>query len=327
MMRTTRTLLFAGLAAVGALLLAVAAAVGSALLAPGEAAVDRIGLHASEPVHIGQTVRCFVVLRVPWLATPKAKSLDLPDGLQLAGSAETRASGVGFRSWKWRWEARLQPLRTGELAPGEVEFRLDWLSVEDDSEPVAVQLPPIVVEPRPEEAVRDLHLAAAVAGESGGTRTWRWALGLVAAALLAALLTLGILRHRRAAQRGSKWRPPAHDRALAALQDVEDRLPIDPVPFYVEVTDILRRYVEERFAIRAAEQTTPEFLRSVAEHDGIEPGHRQTLQDFMNASDKVKFARERATQDDVREALRQARGFVAETAPHPEEEAQTEVAA
>ena len=83
--------------------------------------------------------------------------------------------------------------------------------------------------------------------------------------------------------------------------------------YYVELSGIIRRYIEERFSIRAPEMTTEEFLRSLGSSAQLESEHRQLLADFLNACDMVKFARYGPSLKEAEEAMGSAEKFVAET--------------
>ncbi len=62
-------------------------------------------------------------------------------------------------------------------------------------------------------------------------------------------------------------------------------------PFYIELSDIVRRYLEERFLIKAPEMTTEEFLDSLKTSPVLNDVQRQTLKEFLYTCDMVKFAK------------------------------------
>jgi hypothetical protein len=110
---------------------------------------------------------------------------------------------------------------------------------------------------------------------------------------------------------------PAHVIALEALRRLQReelirRQRIEE--FYVRLSDILRRYVEWRFGLRAPEQTTEEFLAVILSTGGLIATHRDLLRTFLEHCDLVKFARHQPSPDDMQEALESARVFVEQTA-------------
>ena len=136
---------------------------------------------------------------------------------------------------------------------------------------------------------------------------------------LGAILVVGVgyVGYRRwSAQRAIEFVELAHERALRRL-DVLERTGLPDAPsvdrWYVELSDIVRRYIEERFDLRAPELTTEEFL-TVAENS-VDLGERQTLlKAFLERCDAVKFARYSPEQAESRDAIASARRFLEETA-------------
>ena len=142
-------------------------------------------------------------------------------------------------------------------------------------------------------------------------RHWPWiAVGTVALGVLAA----GVAWWRRRAE--ERARLTAFDRALARLDRLERQgLPSEAAAdaWYVELSDIVRRYIEERFALRAPELTTEEFLAEAGRSADLSVAHRDLLSDFLATCDRVKFARYSPGDDESREALAVARRFLDET--------------
>ena len=117
--------------------------------------------------------------------------------------------------------------------------------------------------------------------------------GLLVAGFAAAAL---ILWRRRAARlRAREALVPPHEAALRALRalaagDLPER---DPLAFHHAVADVVRRYLEQRFAVRAPERTTEELMLIVADADWLDHGQRSALHTFLARCDEVKFARAR----------------------------------
>lgn len=141
-------------------------------------------------------------------------------------------------------------------------------------------------------------------------RHWPWLAGAgVGLAVAAAGVWIWL---RRAEQRA---RLTAFDRALARLERLRraglpEQSGMDA--WYVELSDIVRRYIEERFALRAPEQTTEEFLLE-AGRSALSGPHRQLLSAFLETCDRVKFARYHPGAGESQRALDEARRFLHET--------------
>ncbi len=119
-----------------------------------------------------------------------------------------------------------------------------------------------------------------------------WLLGAAAAFLVpvAAALLFG---RRRRLRHAAAVALPAHARALRELQRLHGAprtTAAEIERFYVDVSDVLRRYLEERFGLRAPERTTGEFLRDLEQGDALAREHRGALERFLVQCDMVKFA-------------------------------------
>lgn len=111
---------------------------------------------------------------------------------------------------------------------------------------------------------------------------------------------------------------PAHELALKALAALKSRGYMEEGKaelFYVELSAIVRLYLEQRFELHAPEQTTEEFIRSSSQSTALSQEHRQLTRDFLEQSDLVKFARFAPGQHDMQFALSAAERLVKETIP------------
>jgi hypothetical protein len=144
--------------------------------------------------------------------------------------------------------------------------------------------------------------------EPGVPAGW-WAFG-VAVAVAVGAAVLAYVRRRRGPLAASVLSPREQaTRELHGLWDSEIARR-DVKRFYVELTDIVRRYIERSTGIRAPEQTTEEFLREVGRGEVFSRDERQRLKDFLESADLVKFAAYRPDSKDVDEAYRRAGRFV-----------------
>lgn len=80
--------------------------------------------------------------------------------------------------------------------------------------------------------------------------------------------------------------------------------------FYLELTMIVRRYIERRHAIRAPEQTTEEFLEAVTQDRRFSPAVIKTLKEFLEAADLVKFAAHRPGKASIDRSTETARNYI-----------------
>lgn len=79
--------------------------------------------------------------------------------------------------------------------------------------------------------------------------------------------------------------------------------------FFVEMTAIVRRYIERSTGVRAPEQTTEEFLRAMRTHASFPTDTRDQLKEFLEAADLVKFAAQVPVREEIEESFRLAQEF------------------
>lgn len=172
--------------------------------------------------------------------------------------------------------------------------------------------PPLSVEvkaqlPEEGEELKDLKGPLEIAVPS-----WRLLWALAALAGLGVLIFLAVKFLKRRVRL-----PPAPIRALPLEQrtrEALDALRKENLPqqgrgreFFFRLSEILRRYLGERYRFEALECTSSELLRSLEQR--ATPGLPEAgLQDFVSESDLVKYAKAEATVDSCSRAL--ALGYV-----------------
>ena len=105
--------------------------------------------------------------------------------------------------------------------------------------------------------------------------------------------------------------------AMARLDSLDHRVRPDDREamdaFFVELTDIVRRYLEQRFDLHAPELTTEEFLDIAADSADLTREHRGFLQTFLRNADQVKFAGYVPGRSDVDNMVLAVREFLKQT--------------
>ena len=132
---------------------------------------------------------------------------------------------------------------------------------------------------------------------------------LVALAILAALVWLA----RYVARRVKEHRMSPIERAWVEL----DRLLKKGLPgrgrykdFYVELTMVVRRYVQRKYGIKAPHLTTEEFFAELAKSNNQTIEQSNNLRRFLESADLVKFAGVEATPEMADEATDSAKGYL-----------------
>jgi len=149
--------------------------------------------------------------------------------------------------------------------------------------------------PRPIESpwAVPLLVIAALLVAGGGYAAWRW--------------------NRRRRQNVAK---PPSQLALERLEQARAFMhPTGGREFSIEVSSIVRDYIESRFLVRASHRTTDEFL-----HDSLQSAapvlaaHRELLADFLQSCDLAKFGGWNLPSQNMEAMLQGARRFVIESA-------------
>ncbi|MCH2233010.1 MAG: BatD family protein [Crocinitomicaceae bacterium] len=108
---------------------------------------------------------------------------------------------------------------------------------------------------------------------------------------------------------------PAHVPALAALNRLlktKAWQAENKKQYYSELTDTVRKYLEDRFSIYAMEQTTREIIQNLM-HADISEEDKAYLQSILNQADMVKFAKVKPREEDGETALNKSIDFVKRT--------------
>jgi hypothetical protein len=144
---------------------------------------------------------------------------------------------------------------------------------------------------------------------------WAWLWWTLAVLALATVL-FALWRRWRKRQAEVPLVPPvpAHVRAKQKLQEAL-ALIAQPKPFCIAVSDTVRYYLEERFEFRAPERTTEEFLYELQRTDLLTRDQKDSLGEFLQSCDLVKFAKYEPREPELRDLHSSAVRLVEETEP------------
>ncbi len=151
---------------------------------------------------------------------------------------------------------------------------------------------------------------------------------IIAALISAVILILSAVFLRKAKNtRGLSGLKPAHEIAceqLAALKKKDLITQGKIKEFYIEISDITRRYIENRFNIKAPEMTTEEFFFKVKEHPQFKVEHKTLLKEFLLCCDLVKFAKYSPSKQEIDSAFESAEKFITQTKEEQKESTKPE---
>jgi hypothetical protein len=146
-----------------------------------------------------------------------------------------------------------------------------------------------------------------------------WALVFwMAGALAFAALMVWLWRYwqERRAQIPQVPAIPPHVRAKQRLAEALALIG-QPREFCILVSDTIRNYLEERFEFHAPERTTEEFLYELRETNLLTGVQKDSLGEFLQRCDLVKFARYEPGEPELRDLHASALRLVEETEPSP----------
>jgi len=95
-------------------------------------------------------------------------------------------------------------------------------------------------------------------------------------------------------------------------------------PFYSELSDIIRTYIEERFQIPARESVTNEIIDKFNTTEFAEKGIKNKLRELLSLSDTVKFAKNKPADHENEIMIEYALSFVSDTKEPEEKNEETE---
>lgn len=149
---------------------------------------------------------------------------------------------------------------------------------------------------------------------SGNSSNWCWltAIPCIAGGVLAAI----IWRRRRKTIRKANAYELAQSRMEKLLARWRDpNAQVTAEAFFVEISSVIRRYLEDRYELRAPELTTDEFLQLASQEKVLSQAQQSMLSEFLTQADVVKFAGVEATEHDVQRSTQLAQNFLEQTRP------------
>jgi len=205
----------------------------------------------------------------------------------------------------------IPPITVKYRKPGEI----DWQIAESEQIPIDVKS----LLTKESTDIRDIK--DIVGGTNG--RIYVILIGIL---VFCAFLALGILWWKKAKQvkaMEADRKKPAHEIAYLELQKLKSLKLVEAGfinEYYVRLSDIIRRYLENRFSFRSPEMTTEEFLAALTKSPQVGKEHKDLLRYFLIQCDMVKFAKYGPTEIEVLDSFRLAGNFIDGTKKIEEED-------
>jgi hypothetical protein len=179
------------------------------------------------------------------------------------------------------------------------------------TEEIPIDIAPV----KSEDVNAKLHAAAGKLDPDVGGTPWILIGSLVGGAIVLGIGGFFMWRMWRT-RRQIAVKQNAYDEAVAKLRALEVRgAPSAETAdaWFVELSSIVRSYLERRYDIRAPELTTEEFLLVASRAPELTAAHRTQLSQFLERCDRVKFAGYRPDTNESIDTLAAARAFIEDT--------------
>lgn len=144
---------------------------------------------------------------------------------------------------------------------------------------------------------------------------WLW-IGTIAGVLILGVAGWLLWRYWRKKAAIIKLAPPVppHVQARRMLEHALSLIS-EPKPFSIAVSGAIRVYLEQRFDFHAPDRTTEEFLHELKATDLLTVEQKQSLAEFLENCDLIKFAKYEPTETELRALHAAALRLVNETEP------------
>ncbi len=260
----------------------------------------------------GEVVNYQVEIKADWL-TPVDEQISLPSltGVQVTSQPKVSLSTAGFASATWQLSFALAAYDLTDKDSFKLKIPFKSL-IGKRQRPVELQLPLFKVKTDFESTGR-LALSDTVDKLTAPPKEFPVKTVVITISVLAVLLLLTLLLKGREKEVKKVVVPPWVT-ANAKLENIKGRLPIPGEQFFVELSDLLRLYIEALYKLPATETTTKEFLSEMQRSSLLKKETKQILGSFLMEADMIKFAKQLATEDQMMTSLETAGALIKNTA-------------
>ncbi|MCP4760051.1 MAG: hypothetical protein GY894_05140 [Planctomycetes bacterium] len=245
-------------------------------------------------------------LQTPMIPDPADGRIGEFDVLELSLTQDI-AQEDGSRTWS-------QSLIVDCLAAGSYDLTLPPITFDDDRATtprtgrIELDPIPIVIRSSHEDEFAQMHDIHGWIDIPGGP-WWPWILAI--GGFVAGVGALGIWAASRTRPTGPPPSPAEMARAaLGRLASRGDLQKGNVDAFYTSLSDIIRQYIEGRFALNAPRKTTAEFLGDAERDARLNESQRSHLRTFLRVADLVKFAGHTPPTEQGSAALEEAARFI-----------------
>ncbi len=290
----------------------------SATAEQGEVEVVKSITFMPEKTALGDKVTAICQLSIPW--GQKLVGV-IPEYKEGNGTFMVGEPGIKSDYFHWGYvdktvEITLVPYRTGELELGEVNFQYERPQATMELSPAVQNMafPTLTVAELAVDKTAELPLAGELSIAELNYRYLFFAFLIIIISGMIMLVIYKLIK-RKAVEilaPPTAWQVALNELAKLRLESKDGNFNYT----YTRLSDILRRYLEKRFLLPATISTTPEFLHTLRFSDVVlNDAQKQSLSEFMEAADLVKFAKMQPGEAAVANAITKAETLIKETIP------------
>ena len=129
-------------------------------------------------------------------------------------------------------------------------------------------------------------------------QNWFIALGIIVTLTLIGLLGYWLYQKNKKEIILEPW-----EVALDALHDLKKNKPESPKLFYIQLTTILKRYLQSRYELSLIGTTDDEMLSALQQGSAVPKPVTDTIKTLLNGVQLIKFANQKAAQEQMQNAL------------------------
>ena len=176
---------------------------------------------------------------------------------------------------------------------------------------ISIEIESVLNKDKNTTQIRDIYGPVLVPGRI----PWVWVISVVLPALVVIALYLW-LKKRNVREQKKICQKSAHETAYEALNALKRKEYLKYgkfMEYYIELSNIVRRYIEMRFSINAPDMTTEEFLQKVRDDNKLSYEHKRLLRNFLVHCDMVKFAKYEPNENEALLSFESAENFIDQT--------------
>jgi hypothetical protein len=213
----------------------------------------------------------------------------------------------------------LEPFLSGEytIPPLKVRFHMKGEKADQpheiETEQIVITVKSLLPEKMAELKIHDIKSPVPFTRSYKFWICWGAILGTL---FLAGVLFVLIRKRKLVARAQTLKQVPPHEIAFNELEALVNERLIEKNEikrFYQIISNIFRRYIENRYRIKAPELTTEEFLNSLKSHSQFTNHQNEFLSEFLRYCDLVKFAEHQPEAVNIQKTFDTCKNFILET--------------